>query len=59
MLTPLIYGSAASPRMALKVEPDFDQTILKGRAELDLSIVPARLLVPAARFGWSAFGPSR
>ncbi|WP_299649238.1 DUF2953 domain-containing protein [uncultured Tateyamaria sp.] len=59
MLTPVIYGTVASSRLCLTVEPDFDQAILRGRVDLDLSVVPARLLLPAARFGWSVFGPKR
>ena len=59
MLTPLIYGTAASPRLCINVEPDFDQHVLRGQAELNLSVIPAHLLAPAARLGWTVFGPGR
>ncbi|MFW8635637.1 DUF2953 domain-containing protein [Cribrihabitans pelagius] len=59
LLAPLIHAPAPCRRLRLEVEPDFARASLSGRAELDLSVVPAALLLPAARFGWRAFGPVR
>ncbi len=58
-MTPLIHAISASPRYRIRVEPVFDHAMLSGRAELDFSFVPARILWPVARFGWVAFGPAR
>lgn len=58
-LAPLIYGAVPDRAICLEVEPVFDRAVLEGQAELDLSIVPATLLGPLFRFGWSAFGPIR
>ncbi|NNE81464.1 MAG: DUF2953 domain-containing protein [Silicimonas sp.] len=58
-MTPLIYGTSGVSRVDVTVEPLFDQAALTGRAALDLSLVPLRLVPPFARFGWAAFGPAR
>ncbi len=58
-LTPLVYSASGCPRVRIDVEPIFDEATLTGRAALDLSVVPARLIAPFLRFGWSAFGPTR
>ena len=58
-LAPLIYGTTPGQAIWLEVEPVFDQAVLEGEAELDLSVVPATLLGPLFRFGWFAFGPVR
>jgi hypothetical protein len=57
LLAPLIYSANAIPLVRLSIDPAFDRTILTGRAELDLSLIPVTLLAPSVRFGWSAFGP--
>ena len=59
LLMPVIYGPAASPRFWFNVEPDFQQAVFGGRAEFAISMIPASVLPPIARFGWSAFGPKR
>ncbi|MFY0312449.1 DUF2953 domain-containing protein [Leisingera sp. D0M16] len=59
MLAPLVYGSLPARRLQVSVKPVFDRAVLSGRAELDVSLVPAALIVPAVRFGWDAFGPVR
>ncbi len=58
-LTPFIYGTCGSPLLRLNVQPVFDHAVLDGRAALDLTLTPARLIPPILRFGWSAFGPRR
>ncbi|MDJ0637975.1 MAG: DUF2953 domain-containing protein [Paracoccaceae bacterium] len=58
-LIPLVYSTTRCPRVRMEVEPVFDEATLTGRAALDLSVVPARLIAPILRFGWSAFGPTR
>lgn len=59
LLMPFVYAPAGSPRLDFAVEPDFQQSVLEGRAEFVFSLIPARLLSSAARFGWAAFGPRR
>ena len=59
LFAPLLYGTAGTPHMQVNVEPVFDETVLTGRLELVLTLVPVRLLQPALRFGWHAFGPLR
>ena len=59
LMTPFIYGTGAVPRTHLRVEPVFEGAVFDGRAALDLSLVPARLVPVAVRFGWAAFGPHR
>ncbi|MCK8483931.1 DUF2953 domain-containing protein [Aliiroseovarius sp. S2029] len=59
LMAPLIYGTAGMSRFDVRVEPVFDRALLAGRAALDISIIPARLVPPFIRFGWSAFGPRR
>ncbi|MFQ6548471.1 hypothetical protein AADZ90_010960 [Aestuariibius sp. 2305UL40-4] len=57
LLAPLIYGMSASPIVRFDIEPVFDdRPALSGRAEVDLSVVPASLVGPAVRFWWHAFG---
>ncbi|MEO0915742.1 MAG: DUF2953 domain-containing protein [Pseudomonadota bacterium] len=58
-LTPFIYGTAGSRRVHMNVEPVFDAAMFDGRAALDITLTPARLLPPFARFGWALFGPVR
>ena len=58
-LAPFIYGTAHSRRVYVNVEPVFDRVVFDGRAALDVTMTPALLLPPIARFGWSAFGPRR
>ncbi|UWQ27139.1 DUF2953 domain-containing protein (plasmid) [Leisingera aquaemixtae] len=59
MLAPLVYGTLPARRLQVAVQPVFDRAELSGRAELDVTVVPAALIVPAVRFGWDAFGPVR
>lgn len=59
MLAPLVYGSLPARRLQVSLTPVFDRAVLSGRAELDVSVVPAALIGPAVRFGWDAFGPVR
>lgn len=59
MLAPLVYGTLPARRLQVSLEPEFGRAVLSGRAELDVSLVPAALIVPAVRFGWEAFGPGR
>lgn len=58
-LAPLVYGGAPCQTISFEVEPVFDRALLEGKAQLDLSIIPATLLGPLFRFGWAAFGPVR
>ncbi|MCO4848845.1 MAG: DUF2953 domain-containing protein [Yoonia sp.] len=57
LMAPLIYGPSLGERVNLNVVPAFDRTVLTGRLAVDFSIIPASLLAPTARFGWTAFGP--
>ena len=59
MLAPLVYGTLPARRLQVSLQPVFDRAVLSGRAELDVSVVPAALIGPAVRFGWDAFGPVR
>ena len=59
LMTPLIYGTSAMPKVRVNVEPVFDRAVLTGHVALDLSLIPAALLAPFLRFGWTAFGPDR
>ncbi|UWQ39803.1 DUF2953 domain-containing protein (plasmid) [Leisingera aquaemixtae] len=59
MLAPLVYGTLPARRLQVAVQPVFDRAELSGRAELDVTVVPAALIVPAVRFGWDTFGPVR
>jgi len=58
-MTPLIYGTSGISRVFVNIEPLFDRAALAGRTVLDLSLVPARVVLPFVRFGWAAFGPAR
>ncbi|UWQ60992.1 DUF2953 domain-containing protein (plasmid) [Leisingera caerulea] len=58
-LAPLVYGTLPARRLQVSLEPVFGRAVLSGRAELDVSVVPAALIGPAVRFGWDAFGPVR
>lgn len=57
LMAPLIYGLSGVPRANIAIEPVFDRIILNGRATVDVSLVPALLLPPFARFFWAVFGP--
>ena len=59
LLSPLIYGTPAGPDIRMRIEPDFDDIVLSGRAELDLSLVPAALLGPLIRLGWVVLWPAK
>lgn len=59
MLTPLAYGLPPDPRTGLSVEPVFGETTFAMTTVLDISVVPARLLPPLARFGWAFVGSRR
>lgn len=54
---PALHAARALPRLRLDVQPDFEAEVLRGEVSLVLSLVPARLLVPLARFGWRVFRP--
>ncbi|MEL7257812.1 MAG: hypothetical protein AAFN80_08195 [Pseudomonadota bacterium] len=57
-LAPLIYGCSALPRGSIDIKPLFNnRPFLSGRAEMGLAVVPASLVAPAIRLGWSVFGP--
>ena len=57
LMAPLIYGPSFGERVNLSVVPAFDRTVLTGSLAVELSFIPASLLAPTARFGWTAFGP--
>ena len=61
MLAAVRYGTASAwgPGARIALVPDFDRARLDGRADVILSVVPARWLPPLARFGWSVWGPGR
>lgn len=59
LLAPIIYGTCAERRMQVRVEPEFDKAVLRGCADLSVSLIPAFLLPPLIRFGWYVFGPVR
>lgn len=59
LLAPLIHGTAGASRVTIAAVPVFDRAVLGGRAALDASVTPARLVPPFVRFVWSAFGPVR
>lgn len=59
IVAPLIYSGVALPRTCLRVEPDFAHTILRGRGDFAVSLIPITLVPLLVRFGWSAFGPRR
>lgn len=58
-LAPVIHGLHAMKTVSVTARPVFDRACLSGKAELDLSLVPAALLAPAARFGWTMLRPTR
>ncbi|NNJ67327.1 MAG: DUF2953 domain-containing protein [Boseongicola sp.] len=58
-MAPVIYGAGVGQKLSFDVEPVFDRAVLEGQAKLDLSLVPAALLGPLFRFGWTVFGPVR
>lgn len=58
-LAPLIYGTQSGRGMDVRVEPVFDRVLFDGRAELNVKLRPARLVLPLVRFGWTTFGPFR
>jgi hypothetical protein len=58
-MTPLIYGTSGLPRVHVNVRPEFGDAVLKGRAALDVSLIPLYIFPPFVRFAWTAFGPSR
>ncbi|NNF73405.1 MAG: DUF2953 domain-containing protein, partial [Rhodobacteraceae bacterium] len=57
MLKAIEYGLAGASRVEVLIEPVFDRAVFAGRAALDVTLTPARLIPPIARFGWRAFGP--
>lgn len=59
MITPLLYGTSGFQRVHMHADPVFETEVFEGRAMIDVSIVPIKLLPPIFRFGWQAFGPSR
>ena len=59
MLSALVHGLGGGERVSLTLAPDFDAPGLRGSADAALSVTLARLLPPAARFGWRVFGPGR
>jgi hypothetical protein len=58
-LVPFIYGTHQSQQFNLNIEPVFDHIEFSGRAALDVSLTPARLIPPLVRIGWLVFGPRR
>ncbi|MBW4706820.1 DUF2953 domain-containing protein [Roseobacter sp. YSTF-M11] len=58
LLAPVVYGCKRLRRVQVHVEPVFHNTVLRGRADLNISLVPVFLLLPLVRFGWSVFGPN-
>ncbi|MDU8943749.1 DUF2953 domain-containing protein [Ovoidimarina sediminis] len=59
MLTPLVFGVPPGQTASIRIEPVFDARVFSGQAELDLTLVPARLVPPFLRFGWAVWGPER
>lgn len=59
LLSPLIHGMPDWPRTEIRIVPDFERAILSARAEVELAVIPARLLPPVVRFGWSAWRTAR
>lgn len=59
LFAPLVYGTHPAQRLRISLEPVFERATLSGHAELNISLIPAALIAPAARFGWDAFGPVR
>ena len=55
-LTPLIYGSDVASKVDFRFEPVFDRSVFEGHFALDISLVPARLIMPALRFAWTVLG---
>ncbi|PQO24796.1 hypothetical protein C2I36_01560, partial [Rhodobacteraceae bacterium WD3A24] len=59
LLTPLIYATPPSSRIAVRVRPVFTGPHLSGEAEAVIRVIPLTLLGPAIRFGWDNIGPGR
>lgn len=57
ILAPMVFGVEGGQRFHFSVEPVFDRAVFDGCAAVDVTMIPARLIYPVARFGWSAFGP--
>ncbi len=58
-LMPFQYGMCWSPRVSISIQPNFECACLAGEAYASLRLTAARLLLPAIRFAWRAFGPRR
>jgi len=57
---PLVAAGYALGRPhAVRVTPDFDRLAVEGRAEAEITVMPARAVPPALRFLWTVFGPRR
>jgi hypothetical protein len=52
-------GYALGSRASVRIVPVFDGPRLDGAAEADLTLRPARAILPALRFAWALFGPRR
>ena len=59
LISPFLYSGNGLERVQISAEPVFDDTVFKGRAMLELAIVPIALLPPVVRFGWTLYGPTR
>ena len=56
-LTPLIFATSAAPRVDIHVEPVFDRAVLAAQGDIQISLVPVRIVGPVLAFLWSVFGP--
>lgn len=56
-LTPMLFTLGNRPPVVVALAPVFSGAHLEGRALAAVRVVPARLLPPAVRFAWRAFGP--
>lgn len=59
MMTPLLYGSSAQARNAVRLQPNFEQRCFSGELDAKLRFIPGSLALPVIGFVWSNFGPMR
>ncbi|MDJ0626805.1 MAG: DUF2953 domain-containing protein [Rhodobacter sp.] len=59
MLAPIAQAPQwmLGPPVSVSLTPVFDRPCAAGEADIVLSLRPVRLVPPAARFAWRAFGP--
>lgn len=57
VINALAYARPRSPRVSIAIRPDFTGLRASGKAEAELSFIPAAFVPPGLRFAWSVFRP--